>query len=58
MRVLSGQPIRYKNNHLYSIACCNCGYVHVVKYRIIGNEIEVKVWVDEYATRQARKRKK
>ncbi len=41
----------------HKLACCDCGLVHTMNYRIVGNKIEFKAERDEKLTRSLRRRK-
>lgn len=45
--------------HAYKMACCDCGLVHSLWFRVVSGEVQFKVYRDELLTRrQWRKRKK
>lgn len=58
MKLKNGQPVRYKPNYLYTEFCCDCGLAHIVIYRIIGKQIEVTSYRDQWETLKNRKNKK
>jgi hypothetical protein len=43
-----------KKNHL--LACCDCGLVHKVSYRIVKGQIQAKYKRDEKNTKKRRKK--
>ncbi len=55
-QVSDGEPRVYSTRETQKIACCDCGLVHVHRYRIRGKTlIEVRVWRDERATAARRR---
>jgi len=59
MRVINGQPIRYKSGYVYHEGCCDCRLMHTVMYRVVGkNTVEVTVFRNDFLTKRNRKRKK
>jgi len=59
MRLINGQPVRYKSGQVYREACCDCRLHHLLLYRVVDKHtIEVIPFRDDWATRRARKRKK
>ena len=39
----------------YLFACCDCGLVHQVDFRIKGKDIQFRLWRDNKATRNRRR---
>ena len=39
----------------YLFACCDCGLVHQVDFRIKGKDIQFRLWRDNTATRNRRR---
>jgi hypothetical protein len=59
MKVINGQPIRYKSGHVYHEGCCDCRLMHTVMYRIVGkSDIEVITFRNDFLTKRARRKKK
>lgn len=59
--------MKYKSNkagewvqpaRVYRMMCCDCGLVHVIHFRIFGGKIRFKVYRDNRATGQARRKRK
>jgi len=40
----------------YRIACCHCGLVHRMEFRVVGGVIQLRAWRDKKATALRRKR--
>lgn len=38
--------------------CCDCGLVHLVRYKAVGNKLQVTVWVDKAHTKETRRKRK
>lgn len=58
-QALSGQPVRIKDGHSFIMSCCGCKLSHFIHVKKKGkDEVALKVFVDEYETKQARKGKK
>jgi hypothetical protein len=39
----------------YRLACCHCGLVHKVDFRIVNREVQFRVHIDERATAAMRR---
>ena len=39
----------------YKMACCDCGLVHRLDFRIIRNQVQFRAWRDNRATGQVRR---
>lgn len=48
------QPVR----NGYKLACCDCGLVHKLNFRIRGRRIQFSAWRDERATAAVRRYKR
>ena len=46
------QPVR----RAYKLACCDCGLVHSMHFRVWNGRVQWKAYRDEKATRLLRKR--
>lgn len=42
----------------YKMACCDCGLVHTVNFRIVKGVIQIQAFRDNRATSQRRRNKK
>ncbi len=42
----------------YRLACCDCGLVHRMHFKVVGKKIFVRVFRDNRATAQLRRRNK
>lgn len=58
MKMINGQPFKAKQNVLYIERCCDCGLVHQICYRVVGKQIEVVTYRDDYLTHKAHKKKR
>jgi len=38
--------------------CCDCGLVHIIRFRLIGNKISFAMWRDNPSTAQTRRRRR
>lgn len=57
--VKGGEPITLPLPSVYYVGCCDCGLVHLLVVRKRGeNEVELKLYRDDWMTEQIRKRKK
>ena len=45
----------YPKRKGYQLACCDCGLVHTVNFRIRKGKTQFQLFRDEHATRQLRK---
>jgi hypothetical protein len=41
----------------YKMMCCDCGLVHSIDFRVVGNKIQFRVFRDNRATGQARRKR-
>lgn len=48
------QPLRKG----YRMACCDCGLVHVMNFRMVGRKIQFQAFRDQRATGQIHRRKR
>ncbi len=48
------QPIR----HGYRMACCDCGLVHIIDFRVRKRHVQLRVFRDNRATGQIRRHMK
>jgi hypothetical protein len=48
------QPVR----KAYKVACCDCGLVHSMHFRVFKGRAQFKAYRDEKATRLLRKRER
>lgn len=55
-KVAEGEPMR-PSNSVVKFRCCDCDLVHLMRFTIVDGEIEIVAWLDDRATRAARKRK-
>jgi hypothetical protein len=55
---LNGTPTHTTNQEQHA-RCCDCGLVHLLKIRAVGNEFEIVAYRDDYLTdyMKARRRK-
>lgn len=52
-QILCGEPVKYKTNGAYTIACCDCGLTHLTFFRIVNKyTIEMTAYRDEYQTQK------
>ena len=42
----------------HKFQCCDCGLVHVIRFRAKGSKLTFRAWRDERATAQVRRWKK
>ena len=42
----------------YKMACCDCGLVHTMEFRVVNGEIEMRGWRNERSTAQKRRHMK
>jgi len=54
---LSGTPIVIKDGESFEWGCCSCKLVHHVHVRIHNNKVTLRIFLDEYATNQERRKK-
>lgn len=52
-KIEAGQWVR-PNEDGYLFGCCDCGLVHLLKFRIVDGRIEFQAFRDEYATAELR----
>lgn len=58
-QVISGEPVILWAGRVNYLVCCSCGLKHLVLLDRRGKYgIEVRMFKDEYGTRQERKKKK
>lgn len=46
----------FDTERLHKIACCDCGLVHLLRFRIRKGKIEMQATIDKRATAQRRRR--
>ncbi len=42
--------------HDFKMECCDCGLVHRLRFSVVKNKLRIRVWRDNRATGQARRR--
>jgi Zn-finger protein len=42
----------------YRMACCDCGLVHRVEFRVVKGRVQFRAWRDKKATTERRKKPK
>lgn len=40
----------------YKMACCSCGLVHRMQFRVVKGHVEFRAWRDNRATAQRRRK--
>jgi hypothetical protein len=53
---VDGEEIEVQSHGLHKIACCDCGLVHLLEFRVEGSVITFKATRDNRATAQRRRR--
>ncbi len=48
------QPVRRD----YKMACCDCGLVHTMEFRVYNTRMQFRAWRDNRATGQIRRHRK
>jgi len=56
-QVVPGEWIKLKKSSDFRMMCCDCSLVHKVKFKIVGSSIWLRMWQDNRATGQARRKK-
>lgn len=56
-QVYDGDTIEVIGRH-HKISCCDCGLVHLLKFRMRGSVITFKAFRDNRATAQRRRKRK
>ena len=51
MKVINGQPIKFKKDTFSTIVCCSCGLVHKVAF---DKDVIMVAYRDDYATKKGR----
>ena len=54
--ITSGQWIQVADKHDFGFACCDCGLVHRIEFRVVDGEIQMKTRRDNHATANTRRR--
>lgn len=61
IHIEEGKTYRYKfrkdGSAVFHTECCACGLVHLEQYRVVGDYLTERVWVDNKKTETARKSK-
>ena len=53
-----GDKIEITSPRLHKIRCCDCGLVHLFKFRMQGSTITFRMYRDDRATAQSRRHRK
>lgn len=50
VQAFDGEWVRVRNRRRYRIACCDCGLVHDMEFRVRDGKIELRAWRNPQAT--------
>jgi hypothetical protein len=53
MKVINGQPIKFKKDTLQTIVCCECHLVHKIAF---DKDVTMIAYRDDWATKKGRKK--
>jgi len=53
MKVMNGQPVKFKKDNFETIVCCDCHLVHKV---VFNKDVTMVSYRDDYATKKVRKK--
>ena len=55
--VIDDSWIEPKHLPFHKIACCDCGLVYLLEFRVVRGRVQFRAWRDKRATAQKRRRK-
>jgi len=53
MKVINGQPIKFKKDTFSTIVCCHCSLTHKV---VFDKDVTMVAYRDDWATKKVRKK--
>ncbi len=54
MKVINGQPLKFKKDNFETFVCCSCGLVHKV---VFDKDVTMVAYRDDYRTIKERKKR-